>query len=85
MAEGEQAVGGGVVMSSTPFADIEGFDQETLRNMTQAFHAACDRLRLDDDDAERADLADEILKLAARGERDPGRLYALALEAFDMG
>jgi len=68
-----------------PFRDIKGFDDETLRNMTQVFDAACDRLRLDIDDPERAELVAEIVKLAARGERDPGRLYTLALEAFDMG
>jgi hypothetical protein len=66
-----------------PFRDVEGFDADTLRNMTQAFDAACDRLRLDEADPMRGELAAEIVELASRGERDPAKLFALALEAID--
>jgi beta-phosphoglucomutase-like phosphatase (HAD superfamily) len=66
-----------------PFRDLEGFDDDTKRAMTQAFDAACERLGLEPDDPERQEVAAQIIELAARGERDPGKLYALALEAFD--
>lgn len=67
-----------------PFRDIEGFDAETLRDMTQAFEAACDRLALAPGDPRRAELADEIVRLAARGEREPAMLFAYAIEALDV-
>lgn len=65
-----------------PFRDIKQFDSETLRNMTQAFDAACERLKLAPDNPERSELATTIIELASSGERDPGKLFALALEAF---
>jgi len=67
-----------------PFRNVEGFDADALRNMTQAFNAACDRLGLGPDDPQRAELAAEIIELAARGERDPGMLFALAVQALDV-
>jgi hypothetical protein len=67
-----------------PFRDVEGFDDDTLRIMTQAFDAACDRLGLASDDPQRAELAAEIVELAARGERDPGLLFSLAVQVFDV-
>ena len=67
-----------------PFRDLEGFDADTLRSMTQAFDAACSRLNLEPDDPQRGELAAQIIELAARGERDPGRLFSLALEALDV-
>lgn len=51
--------------------------------MTQAFDAGCERLRLEEDNSERSELAAIIIGLALRGERDPGKLFALALEAFN--
>ena len=66
-----------------PFRDVKDFDADALRNMTQAFDAACDRLGLGPDDPQRAELAAEIIELAARGERDPGILFSLAVQALD--
>ena len=66
-----------------PFRNIKEFDTETLRSMTQAFDAACDRLKLDPDDPQRGDLAAKIIELAAAGERDPGKLFARAIEELD--
>ena len=66
-----------------PFRDVKGFDADALRNMTQAFNAACDRLGLGPDDPQRAELAAEIIELAARSERDPGILFSLAVQALD--
>jgi len=65
-----------------PFQDIKQFDPETLRNMAQAFDAVCDRLGADD--KERSEVAAAIVQLAAMGERNPGRLFALAIEALDV-
>lgn len=67
-----------------PFRDVEGFDADALSAMTQAFNAACDRLGLGPDDPQRAELAAEIIELAARGERDPGMLFSLAVQALDV-
>jgi hypothetical protein len=67
-----------------PFRDVKGFDADTLRNMTHAFNAACDRLGLGPDDPQRAELAAEIIELVARGERDPGTLFSLAVQALDV-
>ncbi len=66
-----------------PFRHIKQFDADTLRNMTQAFDAACERLKLDPDNPERGELATVIIELASRGERDPSKLFLLALEAFN--
>jgi hypothetical protein len=68
-----------------PFRDLKGFDSETLRNMTQAFDAACARLGLGPDDPERGEVANVIVELAWRGERDPAMLFARAIEALDDG
>ena len=67
-----------------PFRDVKGFDDDTLRTMTQAFNAACDRLGIGPDDPQRAELAAEIIELAARGERDPEMLFSLAVQALDV-
>jgi len=66
-----------------PFRDVKNIDEETRRNMTQAFAAACDRLKLDDDDLLRGKLANEIIALVSIGERSPARLFALAVEALE--
>ena len=65
-----------------PFRDIKQFDAETLRNMTQAFEAVCARLNADD--SEKSEVAVAIIQLASMGERDPGRLFALTIEALDV-
>ena len=65
------------------FRDVENTDDETRRNMTQAFDAACERLNFDEDDPMRRQLADEIIALVSIGERDPARLFALAIETID--
>jgi hypothetical protein len=67
-----------------PFRDIKQFDAETLRSMTQAFDAACDRLGLGADDPERGELAAAIIELASMGERDAAKLFSLAVEALDV-
>ena len=66
-----------------PFRDIKQFDLETLQKMTQAFDAVCDRFKLEPDNPERSHLATVIIELAGRGERDPAKLFALAVEALD--
>jgi hypothetical protein len=67
-----------------PFRDVKGFDDDTLRAMTQAFNAACDRLGLGSEDPQRAELAVEIIEIAARGERNPATLFSLAVQALDV-
>ncbi|MCX7312788.1 MAG: hypothetical protein WCG92_20770 [Hyphomicrobiales bacterium] len=66
-----------------PFRDIKQFDSDTLRGMSQAFDAACDRLKLDPDNPQRGDLAFKIIELASEGERDPAKLFAFAVEVLD--
>ena len=67
-----------------PFEDIKQFDSETLRNMTQAFDAVCSRLGLEADDPERGDVALAIIELASMGERDPAKIFSLAIEMLDV-
>jgi hypothetical protein len=67
-----------------PFRDTKGFDLETLGKMTQAFDAACDRLKLEADDPARGELALKLVELASRGERDPAKLFVLAIESLDV-
>jgi hypothetical protein len=67
-----------------PFRDLEQFDGETLRNMTQAFDAVCDRFGLAADDPERSTVATTIVELVSMGERDPAKLFALTVEALDV-
>jgi hypothetical protein len=66
-----------------PFRDVKGLDTDTLEKMTQVFNMACERLGLEDDHPERAELAQTIVELVSRGERDAGQLYALTIEAMD--
>jgi len=67
-----------------PFRNIQEFDSDILRAMTQAFDACCERLRLGPDDPQRGELAAKIIELASTGERDAGRLFARALEELDV-
>ena len=66
-----------------PFRDLKNIDEETRRNMTQAFEAACGRLGLDTDDPLKGKVAGEIVALVSLGERDPAKLFALTIEAID--
>jgi hypothetical protein len=68
-----------------PFGDIPNIDAETLRAMTQAFDAVCGRLGLGADDPERGEVASTIMELVSVGERDPAKLFSLALETLDTG
>jgi hypothetical protein len=68
-----------------PFRDLRNVDEETLRSMTQAFNAVCDRLGLAADDPERGEVASTIIELVSMGERDPANLFSLAIEALDAG
>jgi hypothetical protein len=68
-----------------PFRDIQNIDEETRRSMTQAFDAVCDRLGLRADDPERAEVAATIIELVSTGERDPAKLFSLAVETLDVG
>ncbi len=67
------------------FRDIQNLDEETLRSMTQAFDAVCDRLGLRADDPERGEIAATIIELVSVGERDPAKLFSLTVEALDAG
>jgi len=56
------------------------FDPEILAILKAVFDEACARLSADQHTAGmRSTVAERILKLAARGERDRGRLLAYAL------
>jgi hypothetical protein len=66
-----------------PFRDVQDIDYDTRTNMTQAFEAVCERLKLAPDDTERSEVAFKIIELVSRGEKDPGKLFALALEPFN--
>jgi hypothetical protein len=68
-----------------PFRDIPNIDAETLRAMTQAFDAVCARLGLGAEDPERGEVASTIMELVSVGERDPAKLFSLALETLDTG
>ena len=74
----------GTVLLVVTFRDVQNIDDETRRNITQAFEAACDRLKLDLDDPMRGKLAREIIALVSIGERDPARLFTLAISAIDL-
>jgi hypothetical protein len=59
------------------------FDPETLAILKTVFDEACARLSADQRTANmRSAVAERILKLAAKGERDRGRLLAYALLDF---
>ena len=68
-----------------PFRDLPNIDAETLRIMTQAFDAVCDRLGIGADDPERGEVASAIMELVSVGERNPAKLFSLALETLDVG
>ncbi len=72
-------------MPITPFLARQSFDPEAIDEMSAAFVAACDALRLKvgDDPATRF-VADKVIELAQRGIRDPNLLCKLTLKEFDL-
>jgi hypothetical protein len=62
------------------------FDPETLTILKAAFDEACGFLPADQRTSEmRSAVAERILNLASRGERDPVRLRTFALMEVDFG
>ena len=72
-------------MPITPFLAGQAFDPEAIENMSAAFVAACDALRLKvgDDPATRF-VAEKVIEFAQRGIRDPNMLCKLTLKEFDL-
>jgi hypothetical protein len=72
-------------MPITPFLAGQAFDPEAIENMSAAFVAACDALRLKvgDDPATRF-VAEKVIEFAQRGVRDPNMLCKLTLKEFDL-
>jgi hypothetical protein len=72
-------------MPITPFLAGQAFDPEAIENMSAAFVAACDALRLKvgDDPATRI-VAEKVIEFAQRGIRDPSMLCKLTLKEFDL-
>jgi hypothetical protein len=74
---------GAHTMPITPFLDGHRFDPETKRIMGVAFEMARAALRLDDrSDALNKIVAENIIKLAQEGERDPDELCERTLSFF---
>ncbi len=68
-------------MPITPFVQDQAFDPEALRVMGIAFERACQSLGLADKcDAMTKLVACEIIDAANKGERDPDRLFGVAME-----
>jgi hypothetical protein len=65
-------------MPITPFLAGQAFDPKAIENMSAAFVAACDALRLKvgDDPATRF-VAEKVIEFAQRGIRDPNMLCKL--------
>ena len=72
-------------MPITPFLAGQAFDPEAIENLSVAFVAACDALRLKvgDDPATRF-VAEKVIEFAQRGIRDPNMLCKLTLKEFDL-
>ena len=72
-------------MPITPFLAGQAFDPEAIENMSAAFVAACDALRLKvgDDPATRF-VAEKVIEFAQRGIRDPNMLCKLTVKEFDL-
>ena len=70
-------------MPITPFLAGQAFDPEAIENMSAAFVAACDALRLKvgDNPATRF-VAEKVIEFAQRGIRDPNMLCKLTLKEF---
>jgi hypothetical protein len=68
-------------------AHKQSFDPDTVRLLAEAFDAAWDvllreRVVMSDIQEARDLLAQQIIELAHRGERDPDRLRLVALDRF---
>ena len=72
-------------MPITPFLAGQAFEPEAIENISAAFVAACDALRLKvgDGPATRS-VAEKIIEFAQRGIRDPNMLCKLTLKEFDL-
>ena len=72
-------------MPITPFLARQAFDPETIENMSAAFVAACDALRLKvgDNPATRI-VAEKVIEFAQRGIRDPNMLRKLTLQELGL-
>ena len=72
-------------MPITPFLAGQAFDPEAIENMSAAFIAAFDALRLKvgDDPATRS-VAEKVIEFAQRGIRDPNMLCKLTLKEFEL-
>jgi hypothetical protein len=70
----------------TPFLSGQAFQPETLRNMSAAFEATCDKLGLViRHDPATESIAKFIVKLAQSGVHDVDTLLKTALKEFDIG
>jgi hypothetical protein len=68
-------------MAITPFLNGTNFDPDTRRVVGIAFEMTCVALGLvDRGDLANGLVAQQIIELAQRGERDPNRLCETALE-----
>jgi hypothetical protein len=72
-------------MPITPFLAGQAFDPEAIENMSAAFVAACDALRLKvgDEPATRF-VAEKVIEFAQRGVRDPNMLWKLTVNEFGL-
>jgi hypothetical protein len=60
------------------------FDPDAIAAMTEAFDAACEKLRdIDQPEVKREVIAGRIIAAARFGERDPARLLEAALRQPD--
>jgi hypothetical protein len=70
-------------MSIIPFLQTKAFDAEITTAMGTAFDKVCEKLGLNPTPGPFTEsVAKVVIELAQTGERDPDRLYALAMEQF---
>jgi len=71
-------------MSTIPFLRFEPFDVRGTHAVSEAFDRACSAIHTQGqlDAAKKAMLAEQIIEAAKKGERDPQRLCAQALDAL---
>jgi hypothetical protein len=75
----------GSAVPMTPFLRGREFDAETTRVISVAFHNVCRSLRLKAiPDPATEVVANKLIELAQRGERDPERLTREVLKAFRL-
>jgi hypothetical protein len=67
-----------------PMLSFGAFGPDAIAAMTEAFDAACERLRdIDQPEVKREVIAGRIIAAARFGERDPARLLEAALRQPD--